>query len=82
VQNAVKHGKAKNIFINLREQAGTLVLSVEDDGVGFSTNPEKSVGAGLYNIRTRAEMIGATLAIGAAPHGGSVLSVSLPAKVT
>ena len=79
VQNAIKHGKARKISINLRELAGNLVLTVKDDGVGFSANPEESTGAGLHNIRTRTAMIGGTLTTRPGSRGGSVVSVSLPA---
>ncbi len=63
VQNAVKHGKARNISVNLHEQAGTIVLAVEDDGVGFSVNPHETVGAGLHNMRMRALTIGGIMEI-------------------
>ena len=79
VHNAVKHGKAQGISITLRAEAGTLVFTVEDDGVGFPTHDKKLEGAGLYNMRTRAAMIGGTLAIRRGPHGGSVITVSWPA---
>jgi len=79
VHNAVKHGKAQSISITLRKEVGTLVFTVEDDGVGFPTNDKKLDGAGLYNMRTRAAMIGGTLAIRRGPHGGSVITVNWPA---
>ena len=80
VHNAVKHGKGRSISINLREQSGTLVLTVENDGVGFKANPETLAGAGLHNIRMRTAAIGGTLVIGPRQGGGTVVSVSLPAK--
>ena len=80
VQNAVKHGKARSISINLHEKAGAIVLTVEDDGVGFSANAQKTVGAGLQNMRMRALTIGGTLAIRPGQSGGTSISVSLPAK--
>ncbi len=80
VQNAVKHGKARSISINLHEQAGAIVLTVEDDGMGFSANPQETVGAGLHNIQTRTAAIGGTLAIRPRHGGGTLVVVSLPAK--
>jgi len=78
VQNAIKHGRARKISIRLRPRAGHLLLSIGDNGVGFSSHPEKSVGAGLHNMRMRAAMIGGTLAIRPGKGGGTVVSVSLP----
>ena len=80
VQNAVKHGKARSISIQLREEAGTIVLTVEDDGVGFSVNPQETVGAGLHNMRQRALTIGGTMEIRSGQNGGTLIRVSLPAK--
>lgn len=36
ISNAIKHGKASNIEVSLRCEAGRLVLSVEDNGVGLA----------------------------------------------
>ncbi|HUC84650.1 MAG TPA: PAS domain S-box protein [Candidatus Acidoferrales bacterium] len=80
VQNAIKHGKAQNISIKLHEQAGNLVLTVEDDGAGFPSSPEKSVGAGLYNMRMRAAMIGGTLMVQPGKGGGTLISVNLSSR--
>jgi signal transduction histidine kinase len=80
VQNAIKHGRARKISITLRERAGQLVLMIEDDGSGFLARPEKSVGAGLHNMKMRAAVIGGTLAIRCGKRGGSVVSVSLAAN--
>jgi PAS domain S-box-containing protein len=79
VQNAIKHGKARNISIILKEEAGNIILTIKNDGVGFSGNLENTIGAGLHNIRMRALMIGGTLAIHRGSHGGSVVSLNLPA---
>jgi len=80
VQNAIKHGNARNISISLRKRAGQLVLTIEDDGVGFSTKPDKSAGAGLHNMHVRAAAIGGTLAIQANRTAGSVISVNFAAN--
>jgi len=41
IQNAVKHGKAKTIRIELKELARCIELRVEDDGVGFPRKPRR-----------------------------------------
>jgi len=78
IQNAIKHGQARRISIRLRQRSGQLLLSIADDGSGFSVSPKTSAGAGLHNMRTRSAVIGGTLAIRAGRSGGSVVSVSLP----
>ncbi len=72
VNNAVKHGKAKHISIELSAPQGRMQLSVHDDGMGF--HPYligKNAGMGLQIMRYRAKMIGASLDIESDPGHGS-----------
>lgn len=61
VTNAVKHGKAKGIQINLEAQLEKIVLTVKDNGSGFSQPNGTTKGMGLRIMQYRAGMIGATL---------------------
>jgi len=58
VENAVRHGVALcvetgHIAIRAAREAGTLVLSVEDDGPGFAADPFAAHGVGLAATRER-----------------------------
>jgi len=58
VENAVRHGVAPrvetgHITISAAREAGALVLSVEDDGPGFDTDPFADAGVGLSATRDR-----------------------------
>lgn len=78
VQNALKHGRARKISLRLSQQAGRLLLTIADDGLGLPAHPEKSAGAGFHNMRMRAAMIGGLLAIQKGRRAGTVVRVSLP----
>ena len=70
VNNAVKHGKGRNIRIQLKNARGGIVLKVFDDGVGLPRTLERKGGMGLQNLNARASLIGASLDIRCAqPHG-------------
>jgi signal transduction histidine kinase len=71
VANAVKHGHARRILINLRQRNGTAELKIEDDGIGFSKlDGVESRGLGLKLMTRRAELAGGVLQIAdAVPHG-------------
>jgi LytS/YehU family sensor histidine kinase len=61
VENAVKHGissraKGGHIWIVASKRSGSLVLSVEDDGVGFGNSPYAGSGSALENCRKRLEL--------------------------
>ncbi len=70
VTNVVKHAGAKNLTVRLESKDGKLVLTVQDDGVGF--DPEKkndSAGYGLLGMKERAQLAGADLSIKSVPTG-------------
>jgi len=71
VSNAIKHGKAKNLSIQLREDASHLRLRVNDDGVGFLENFSTSSGMGLRIMQSRIGMVGGTVTIERQPAGGT-----------
>jgi signal transduction histidine kinase len=87
--NAVKHAQARNIRINL-ETNPTLILRVQDDGIGMSAQAvprvPTAVGGGeasrlgLRVMRNRAAIIGAELTIEPARPSGTVVTCALATK--
>src|SRR6266850_6124634 len=63
VANAVKHGRAKNIAITLEPAGDRYLLSVKDDGIGFSQSDGKLNGMGIRIMQYRARVIGASLTL-------------------
>lgn len=62
VTNAIRHAKATTIIVELRTDAKGLVLTVEDNGIGF--NPDESrTGFGLEGMMERANLAGGWLDI-------------------
>jgi signal transduction histidine kinase len=56
LNNVIKHADAKNVLIQLSREQNRFNLTVEDDGKGFDLN-ERASGAGLANIKARAEYL-------------------------
>jgi two-component system sensor kinase FixL len=73
--NAIKHGQARQVFIELSraDGGGGLVLVIRDDGVGFSDSPGASKGMGLHTMRYRAATIGGAITIAPNESGGTVI---------
>lgn len=70
--NAAKHAKASSIDVRLCcEGAGSLVITVCDDGIGRSAARRSGGGLGLAIMAHRAQIIGAALRIDDAPGGGT-----------
>jgi PAS domain S-box-containing protein len=72
--NAIKHGQASHVSIELsRVDGGGLILVVRDDGAGFSEPPGGAKGMGLHTMRYRAAMVGGAITIAANEPGGTVI---------
>jgi PAS domain S-box-containing protein len=63
VNNAIRHGKSKNILIRLTGKDGQGELTIEDDGDGFPKQPTAPPGVGLSIMNYRAVMIGGSLKV-------------------
>jgi PAS domain S-box-containing protein len=77
IQNAIKHGKARNIWVKLRKVRGAIELGVENDGVEYPRKAVSRGGMGLSNMKARAGIIGATLDIRRGKRGGTVVACRL-----
>lgn len=76
VHNAVKHAKAKNIFITLSANHGGVTLKVRDDGQGIPEAVDFP-GMGLQIMKYRAKKIGASLDIRQDVGGGTIIILEL-----
>lgn len=81
--NVSKHSNANSARIKTETSEGDLVLTVEDDGIGFDSQmvaveQESGKHLGLMAIRERAELLGGDLAIVSVPGMGTRVTVRLP----
>jgi PAS domain S-box-containing protein len=81
--NVAKHAGAKSAKISINRHEDHIVISVADDGVGFSpakadSYVQENGGFGLFSIRERFESIGGTMAIESQPGGGCCVILSAP----
>ncbi len=77
LNNVVKHAKATRVRIRFMERAGSLVMEVKDNGIGFDTSSHKDQSFGLLGIRERALMVGGKARISSTPGKGTRVSVSI-----
>jgi signal transduction histidine kinase len=76
VNNAIKHGRGKNISIGLGAVEDEVTLTVKDDGIGFPDTLDAGGGMGLHIMNYRAKMIGAFLDIRRGAGGGTIVICS------
>ncbi len=74
LHNAVKHADAALISVKFRQEGGSLVLEVRDDGKGFDLRElESASGIGLSGMRERAHLAGASLQVISNPGEGTTI---------
>jgi signal transduction histidine kinase len=76
VTNVVKHAQASSVTVTLRVQDAGLVITIDDDGIGFTPSTETS-GLGLHSMRERATELGGAFVV--TGDRGTTVSVTLPA---
>jgi signal transduction histidine kinase len=79
LQNAGKYaGEAASITVEVREDAGSLVFVVSDDGAGFEVR-DRGLGVGFTNMLDRLGSLGGTLRVESAPGRGTRVTGVVPA---
>ena len=78
VTNALRHADPSHVTVRIEHHvhadAGTLTVSVADDGRGGVVVP----GVGLTSLRSRARDLGGTLDVSRTPPVGTLLTLTLP----
>ncbi len=77
VANAVKHGQASLIEIDLRYSRHNVILEVSDDGRGFDAEQASAVGHfGMLDMRERAESLRSQFQIVSLPGRGTHITIT------
>ena len=77
VHNAVEHGAAREVFIQLTFGHRDMLLAVQDDGEGFNTKTNRN-GMGLRIMRYRAQCIGGSCEVQTGPGKGTTVYCRVP----
>jgi signal transduction histidine kinase len=77
ITNAIKHGKAKKIQLQMAERDGGFHLNIQDDGIGFAAPQSEHNGMGMHIMNYRARTLGAALNVQPGEHGGTLVTCSL-----
>ncbi len=85
VANVLKHAHATALEVTLRRKDGNIVLTVKDNGHGFDPSSAPAVNGrphyGQQDMRERAQLLGASLAVKSVVGGGSCVEVVLPEAI-
>ncbi len=76
--NAIKHGGARQVDIDVVAEGSRLSMVIRDDGTGFAPSPAPGNGLGLRAMKYRAELLGGTLEIASRPGKGTAVECMVP----
>lgn len=75
--NAVKHGNASKVQVDMQSDDTKVVIKIEDDGTGFKPDWDQHKGLGVRIMKFRSRLIGANLEISKSKLGGAAIIVTL-----
>ena len=78
IHNAIVHGKARHITIDLSVDDTKISLKIHDNGRGFLLQDGHELGMGLRIMHYRANSIGGSLTIQSQPNAGTDLDCVVP----
>lgn len=85
VNNIARHAQAHHAALSFRECEGTILLRVDDDGVGFDPAAVKAngngEGLGLLGMRERAALLGGAVEVTSDTGGGTSVVARIPVPV-
>ncbi len=81
--NITKYAQAKNVFVRITKESGSLKLLIKDDGIGFTPNEKTKnaltgSGYGLTNMNRRASRVGGTFILTSKPNEGTTIEAKFP----
>jgi DNA-binding NarL/FixJ family response regulator/signal transduction histidine kinase len=80
-QNIYKHAAARHVILGLAFEADAVVLTIEDDGIGFVAEarvPDEQGGFGLLSMAARTRSLGGQLEVSSRPGHGTAVRATLP----
>lgn len=76
LSNALRHARATCVRVSAHRLTDTLILTIEDDGRGFSPDAA-TAGYGLRSMRDRARLLGGQLDVDSQPGRGTRIRLTL-----
>ena len=77
--NVIKHAGAEHVSIVLRSRAGSVAVTIDDDGSGFAADEVREGALGLLGMRERLALVGGTLEVESSRASGTTIAAEVPA---
>jgi PAS domain S-box-containing protein len=81
--NVIRHAQAKSVRVDLCQEEESILLVVEDDGIGFCESGfSNALGSlGLLGMKERAQFCGGDVHISSSPGNGTKVTVRVPVDI-
>lgn len=79
IQNAIKHSGCSNFFVNFEIKGDLYIVTIGDDGKGFSFDREQK-GIGLRNIKSRVKKMRGSLNVKTGLGNGTEMTLEIPTQ--
>ena len=76
--NIANHAKAQNVEINVNVKDKNLMLTIQDDGIGFDTFSIPSGHYGILGIKERVRLVNGSVEIQSGNGNGTLLKIQIP----
>jgi signal transduction histidine kinase len=78
--NVARHAQTDKAEVRIAREGDSVVVTVEDGGIGFDAAAERPTGFGLLSLRDRVEGLGGSLEIESKPRRGTRARIVMPAS--
>lgn len=76
--NIANHARARNVEVNVRMQNQNLLVTIQDDGVGFDASSIPSGHYGILGIKERVRLVNGSFEIQSTRGRGTTLRIEIP----
>jgi signal transduction histidine kinase len=76
--NVLKHAEATRVWVELSQEEGSILLTVQDNGKGFTKENADRKGIGMQGLHERVTIAGGKLTVRSTPGRGTVVVAHLP----
>lgn len=79
LNNAIKHAKASQVGLSLFQQTDDIILTYEDNGVGFEVEETKKISSlGLTTLGSRVQVLQGGMQLKSTPGNGVNITITIP----
>lgn len=76
--NVLRHAMASHVCVTIRQTNSEIILTVEDNGKGFSDTNRSNETFGLVGMQERAGLVNGIFVLNSTPGKGTKISVTIP----